>query len=41
MTEQLIEKKAGVGQGRRVAVRSWLRTLADIRGLPVSSGHIY
>ena len=34
MTERLIEKRAGIGQGRQVAVRSWLRTLADIRGLP-------
>lgn len=34
MTERLIACKAGVGQGKQVAIRSWLRTLRDIRGLP-------
>ena len=34
MTEKLIELRAGVGQGKCAAVGSWLRTLADIRGLP-------
>lgn len=33
-TELLIEKRAGVGQGRLAATGSWLRTLAVIRGLP-------
>ena len=33
-TEQLIDNRAGVGQGRLVARLSWLRTLIVIRGLP-------
>jgi hypothetical protein len=34
MTVALILARAGVGAGRPVAARSWLRTLAAIRGLP-------
>lgn len=34
MTERLIAKFAGRGAGRRVAWRSWQRTLDEIRCLP-------
>lgn len=33
-TVRLIVKLAGMGAGRMVAQRSWLRTLQQIRGLP-------
>jgi hypothetical protein len=34
MTVRLILARAGVGAGRVVAQRSWLRVLTDIRTLP-------